>query len=198
MVGSKYCNLTLRPDLAKKHCKYDSGGYFIVNGSEKVVLSVESMVHRKPLVFTQKDQNSIIYYVRVQSRPVMQFVGNIQVFTIRIKKDNSIILSIPQFKEISIFILMRALGLETDEDIVDSILDTDKEKTMMNQLLISMNAQNLPTITKEEAMEMLINNMRSTKTYSDVTPEIRAQQKKKHLMKILTQFILPHVSIWYK
>jgi DNA-directed RNA polymerase II subunit RPB2 len=194
MVGSKYCNLTLRPDLCRKHCKYDAGGYFIVNGSEKVVLSVETIIHRKPLVFTQKDQNSIIYFVRVQSRPATQFVGNTQVFTIRIKKDNSIALTIPQFKEISIFTLMRALGMETDEDIVDSILDVKKEKVMMNQLSISMNAPGAPTITREEAIEILINNMRSTKTYSDTSPEIRAQQKKKHLMKILTQFILPHVS----
>lgn len=194
MVGSTYCNLTLKPDLSRKHCKYDAGGYFIVNGSEKVVLSVESIIQRKPLVFTQKDQNSILYYVRVQSRPATQFVGNNQVFTIRIKKDNSIILAIPQFKEISIFTLMRALGMETDEDIVDSIIDIKKEKTIMNQLTISLNSQNTPTLTREEAIEVLINNMRFTKTYSDSNPEIRAQQKKKHLMKILTQFILPHVT----
>jgi len=194
MVGSKYCNLTLKPDLSKKHCKYDAGGYFIVNGNEKVVLSVESIIQRKPLVFTKKDQNAIVYYVQVQSRPASQFVGNIQVFSSRIKKDNSIVLSIPQFKEISIFTLMRALGLETDEDIVDSILDVKREKAMLNQLSIAMNAQNTASMTREEAIETLTNNMRSTKTYSDTDPEIRAQQKKKHLMRILTQFILPHVN----
>ena len=194
MVGSKYCNLTLRPDLNRKHCKYDAGGYFIVNGSEKVVLSVESIIHRKPIVLTQKEQNTISYFVRVQSRPATQFVGNVQVFTIRIKKDNSIVLAHPQFKEISIFTMMRALGLETDEDIVDSILDVKKEKTMMNQLSLSINAQNAPTVTKEEAIEILMNNMRSTKTYSDTNPELRIQQKRRHLMKILTQLILPHVT----
>lgn len=194
MVGSKYCNLVLRPDLARKHCKYDAGGYFVVNGSEKVVLSVEAMIQRKPMVFTQKDQNSLIYYVRVQSRPATQFVGNMQVFTIRIKKDNSIYLTIPHFKELSIFTLMRALGLETDEDIIDSILDSKKEKAMLNLLTVALNSQSAPSVTREEAIEILINNMRSTKTYSDSSPEIKAQQKKKHLMKILTQFILPHVS----
>ena len=194
MVGSNYCNLILKPDLSRKHCKYDAGGYFIVNGNEKVVLSLESIIHRKPLVFTRKEQNTIIYYVNVQSRPVTQFVGNIQVFSIRMKKDNSIVLTIPQFKEISVFTLMRALGMETDEDIVDSILDVKKEKAMLNQLSISLNAQNTPTITREEAIEILMNNMRSTKDYSKSNPEIALQQKKKHLMKILTQFILPHVS----
>lgn len=194
MVGSKYCNLTLRPDLAKKHCKYDAGGYFIVNGSEKVVLSVESIIHRKPMVFTQKDQNSIIYYARVQSRPATYFVGNVQVFTIKLKKDNSIVLNIPHFKEVSIFTLMRALGIETDEDIVDSILDVKKEKNMLNLLSISLNSQNSPTITQEEAIEILVNNLKSTKPYTETNLEIKMQQKKKYLMKILSQFILPHVS----
>lgn len=194
MVGSKYCNLTLRPDLSRKHCKYDAGGYFIVNGSEKVVLSVESIIHRKPLVFTQKDQNSIIYYVKVQSRPVTQFVGNMQVFTIKIKKDNSITVVIPRFKEISVFTLMRALGLETDADITNSILDASKEKVMLNQLSICMNSQNSPAITREEAMELLMNNMKVTKTYTDYNPEIRSQQRKKDFLRILTQEILPHVT----
>lgn len=193
MVGSNYCNLVLSPNLASKHCRFDAGGYFIVNGSEKVVLSVESIIQRKPLVFTKKDQSTLIYYVQVQSRPVTQFVGNTQVFTIRIKKDNSVVLSIPAFKEVSIFVLMRALGLETDEDIVDAILDVKKEKAMLNQLSISMNAAGTSAITQEEAMEILINNMRSTKTYTETDPILKSQQKKKHLMKILTQFILPHV-----
>ncbi|MEM0354213.1 MAG: hypothetical protein QXW79_01390 [Thermoplasmata archaeon] len=194
MVGSKYCNLTLNPGLVKKHCRYDPGGYFIVNGSEKVVLSVETIIQRKPLVFTKKDQNSIIYYVQVQSRPVTQFVGNIQIFTIRMKKDHSIVLTIPQFKEVSIFIMMRALGLETDEDIIDSILDVTREREMLNLLSISINAQNSPSVTREEAIEILMNHMRSTKTYSETNPELRIQQKRQHLMKILTQSILPHVT----
>ena len=194
MVGSNYCNLILEPDLARKHCKYDAGGYFIVNGNEKAVLSIESIIYRKPMVFTRREQNIITYYVSVQSRPAVQFVGNVQGFVIKIKRDNSIILSISQFKEISIFILMRALGMESDEDIVDSIVDSKKEKAMMNQLSIFLNAQNSPTMTREDAIEILTNNIRSAKDYSKSNPEIAAQQKRAHLMKILTQLILPHVS----
>ncbi len=152
------------------------------------------MVLREPLVFTKKDQNSLVYYVQVNSRIPTNFVGNVQSFAIKIKKDNSIVLSVPQFKEISIFTLMRALGIETDEDIIDSILDVKKEKAMLNQLLISMNTQGTVTMTREEAIETLMSNMRSTKTYTDTDPEIRMQQKRKHLMKILTQFVLPHVT----
>lgn len=194
MVRSKYCSLNIQPDPSGKHCRYDPGGYFIVNGSEKVVLSVENLIQRKPLVFTRKDQNTIVYYVQVQSRPATQYVGNVQIYTIKIKKDGSIVLTHPQFKEIPIFVMMRALGLETDKDIVDSILNRDREKAMFNQLLISMNSSNSPSVTREEALEILMNNMKSTRVFSETDPAIRFQQKKAHLMKILTQTILPHVT----
>ncbi|BCS82998.1 DNA-directed RNA polymerase subunit 2 [Cotonvirus japonicus] len=194
MVMSKYCNLTLRPDVCTRHCKYDAGGYFIVNGSEKVVLSVESMIPRKPGVFTQKDQNNVLYYARVQSIPSTQFVGNPQMFTIKMKKDNSIVLSIPHFNEVSIFTFIRALGIETDEDIVDCIVDVKREKDLLNLLSISMNSNNSPSVTKEEALEIISNQIKSTKSYTNSDPKVRAEQRKKYLEKILTQFVLPHVN----
>lgn len=194
MVGSKYCNLVMKPDPKGKHCKYDMGGYFIVNGGEKVILSAENMIQRKPMVFSKKDQNSLIYYVQVHSRPDTQFVGNIQMFTIKLKKDNTIVFNIPYFKEISIFTLMRALGLEADEDITDAILDSKRETNILNILSVSLNSQSAVTISREEAIELLVNSLRSTKSSTETDPEIKAQQKRKYVMKILTQSILPHVT----
>jgi len=194
MIKSKYCNLSLKPDLSRKHCRYDTGGYFIINGSEKVVSSVEEVVLRRPLVFTKKEQNVLSYYVQVRSRKYTQFVGNIQIFTIKMKKDNSIMLAIPHFKEISIFTVMRALGLETDMDIVNAIVDIEKDKSVLNQLSIAMNLQSSLTLSRDEACEILSNSMKYNKDYSGTNPEIKAQQKKKHLIKILSQFILPHIT----
>ena len=195
MVGSKYCNLVQSPNLVGKHCKYDAGGYFIVNGNEKAVISIESMIHRKPLVFTQKDQSSLIYYIKVQSKPVTQFAGNMQIFSIKITKDGSMVVVVPRFKEISVFTLIRALGIETDEDIVNTIADTRRENAIVNRLNVMLNAQNVPTITQEEAIEILANNMKSIRAVSDsATPEEIRAQKRKYLMKVLTQEILPHVT----
>ena len=41
MVGSKYCMTTKYKKSLK--CKYDIGGYFIINGNEKVVISQEKI-----------------------------------------------------------------------------------------------------------------------------------------------------------
>lgn len=196
MVKAKTCNHVLKPDSSKKHCKYDAGGYFIVGGSEKVILSVESIIDRKPMVFVKKDQNSFVYYVQVRSRPSTQFVGNVQTFSIKIKKDKSIVLEYKPFKEISVFTLMRALGLESDKEIIRSILDENKEKEMLNFMNIVFNTQsntgtNVP-LTTEASIETLLQNLRS-KIYSGSDPELQQQQRRTHLMKMLSQYILPHV-----
>jgi len=195
MVRSAYCNLIRKPSLQNRHCKYDAGGYFIINGNEKVVLSIETSVFRKPMVFIQTEQNTSLYYARVNSKPATQ-IGNMQIFNIKIRKDNSIVLNISQFKEVSIFTLMRALGLETDSDIVRVIADSSAEsdKSIMNHLIIAMNTQNSPSMSREEAIETMISNLKTTKIYTDTDPVIKAKQKRAFLMKILSETILPHVT----
>lgn len=193
-VKCKYCNLVLHPTGENKHCKYDLGGYFIINGSEKVVVSVEMTILRKPLVFVKNEQNTLTYTVKVQSRPAHLYVGNSQAFTLKIKKDESIVLNVAYFKEVSVFTLMRALGLETDEDIVNAILDSNRENIMKNILFICMNNNASASMTRNEAMEVLINNINSSKDYSKVSAEVRLQQKRKYLQRILTKLILPHVT----
>ena len=65
MVKSEFCTTYIKKDY-KNECKYDPGGYFIVNGAEKVIMSMEKMVDNKVLVFTKKDisyKDGIIYTV---------------------------------------------------------------------------------------------------------------------------------------
>jgi DNA-directed RNA polymerase II subunit RPB2 len=53
MVKSKLCNLTLEGDCSKE-CEYDHGGYFIINRSEKVLISQEKMNNNQVYVFSKK------------------------------------------------------------------------------------------------------------------------------------------------
>ena len=45
MVGSKYCLLE-KNKTRDDECKYDVGGYFIVTGNEKVVVSQEKIADK--------------------------------------------------------------------------------------------------------------------------------------------------------
>jgi len=57
MVKSTYCSLNQddvkRADL--KECDYDQGGYFIINGGEKVIVANERMASNFVYVFEKKN-----------------------------------------------------------------------------------------------------------------------------------------------
>ena len=55
MVGSNYCILE-NPyfKINSQECKYDYGGYFIINGNEKVVISHDRIAENKTYVFLRQ------------------------------------------------------------------------------------------------------------------------------------------------
>jgi DNA-directed RNA polymerase beta subunit len=71
MVRSKYCSLNLDKQFKNKECDYDPGCYFIVRGSERVVLCLERICENKILIFKKKDptyKNGITYILNIYSK----------------------------------------------------------------------------------------------------------------------------------
>ena len=200
MVKSKYCSTHIKQDL-KSECKFDPGGYFIVGGQEKVVMSMEKMVDNKILVFSKKDpsyENGLIYTAQINSRR-NDWSDNLQILTIKNRKDGVFTVSTSsQLVDIPLFILMRALGLEADMDIISRIT-FDLEDTKMLNLVrqsVSFSSDELGNIirTKEEAIEYLITKLRRNKRISQTDEELAKIQKKMYLEKILRQDLLPHLG----
>ncbi len=57
MVKSQFCalnDLTEAEIVARGECPYDQGGYFIVNGGEKVIVAQEKMANNFVYVFHNK------------------------------------------------------------------------------------------------------------------------------------------------
>lgn len=197
MVGSKFCSLNIRKDVDKTECEYDMGGYFIIKGSEKVVMSLERMIDNKPLVFIKKDQSNKIYTIQVNSRNFD--TDNMQIFSIKLKKNESMTLKIPQFAEIPIFILIRVLGIEFDREIIDCITQGNADIGVIEMIRVSLDNSvddnGTKIISKEAAIEYLLLKMKVPRIqYTETDLEIKHAQKKMHLMKLLEQDILPHVS----
>nr|QBK87548.1 MAG: DNA-directed RNA polymerase subunit beta [Marseillevirus LCMAC201] len=62
MVLSDYCNLSTKDTQGKiknGECPHDPGGYFIINGSEKVLMSQDRMAHNEIFVFKSKVKDTI-------------------------------------------------------------------------------------------------------------------------------------------
>lgn len=197
MVKSKYCSLNLKKGYDKSECEYDPGGYFIVNGSEKVVMSLERMIDNRPLVFIKKDSSSINYTVQVNSKSTR--TDMMQIINIRLKKDNTLSIRVPILNEVPVFIVMRALGIESDKDIINYCVYDHDDIDMINIVRMSLENSKPETgtekiITQEDAINYLISKMRVIVKYNETDKNIRHQEKKLHLMQLLQENFLPHVE----
>lgn len=200
MVKSKYCSTNIKQDL-KNECRFDPGGYFIVNGAEKIVMSIEKMVDNKILVFTKKDPSfatGLIYTCQINSKR-NDWSDNLQILTIKNRKDGVLSLSnSSQLVDIPLFILMRALGVEADQNIISYITYDLKDTKMLNLIRPSVanstDELGNPIRTKEEAIEYLITKLKKNKRISQSDESLAKIQKKMYLEKILRQDLLPHLG----
>ena len=133
-------------------CPYDTGGYFIIDGKEKVIIAQEKIVTNKLFVskltddddgFSYKgvircvaDRGALaprsveFYYVET---PRIDAYGNdeVKINYINSKKYlyGSIHVSLPSFNgKIPLFILFRAFGIESDKDIFNTIFGNKLDK----------------------------------------------------------------------
>ena len=131
MTQSKYCvlseitNKTLQ-DMGE--CEFDYGGYFIVNGNEKVVVAHERKANNMVFCFSQgKTQSKFSHKAEISSDNEFNpyNVKNTEVLlsaksgntgrTIKVKIQG-------MRQELPLFIVFRALGLVSDKQIVETIL----------------------------------------------------------------------------
>lgn len=199
MVRAKYCNLNVYKEETRDECKFDPGGYFIVNGSEKIVICQDSMIRNHPMVFVKKNSNVSYNVVQVNSKS-NDPMGMLQAISIKIKKDGVMIVKVPILYEVNVMILFRALGIESDKDIIEYCAYDKTDYHMIEKLRASLEAcvndnnDNETKIqTQDEAIDYLITKMKVVKNYSPDL-KIKQEQKKIHLMELLKTSFLPHIE----
>jgi DNA-directed RNA polymerase II subunit RPB2 len=200
MVKSEFCTTYIKKDY-KNECKYDPGGYFIVNGAEKVVMSMEKMVDNKVLVFTKKDisySDGLIYIAQINSKK-HEYSDNLQIFTIKNRKDKVLLVTISsQLIDIPLFILLRALGIESDLQIISYITNNLEDNKMLNLLRSSIssviNDNNESIKSKNTAIDYLITKLKRNKRISNIDENVANKQKKSLLEKIFRVDLLPHLG----
>ena len=201
MVRSKYCSTQIKKDLHGE-CKYDPGGYFIVNGQEKIVVSIEKMVDNKALVFTKKEpsflnSDGLIYITQINSRK-NDWSDNLQIVTLKNRKNNDLVLTTSSLVDVPLFVLFRAFGVESDQDIISKITYDLDDVKMINLLRSSMeystDDNGVPIRTKEEAIEFLSSKLRRNRMISQTDENLAKIQRKMKLEKTLRQDFLPHLG----
>jgi DNA-directed RNA polymerase II subunit RPB2 len=210
MVKSRYCNTVLRPEIKNTECHFDPGCYFIIGSSgnigERVILTHERICENKPLVNTKRDlsyKRGKMFYVQINSK-TPDILGNINIFKIEMNKNNSLSCLTRQFANIPLFVLFRALGILSDNDIIKYCVYDENDFDMVNVLRYSLEdglyakisdeAKPKEIRTQEDAITFLMAKLKNIKKYSETDPVMREQQKKVHVMKILENELLPHVT----
>lgn len=170
MLGSKYCALyDANPDYlsAIGECRYDNGGYFIVNGKEKVVIAQESICNNRIFIVKNKEDDSYIYTAKVKSKldNTNDVPKTLSVMILRNDdknlnlRHNSIVVSITGLKRvIPLFIVFRALGIESDSEILKHIFYNIDQKGEYAQMIEDMRVDILagdPIFDQNSALEYI-------------------------------------------
>ena len=114
---------------------YDQGGYFVINGGEKVIVAQERLACNIVLVFQDKLSPKYSWNAQVRSqneennKPALQFKLNIE----KRERGGKIWATIPKIRDpIPIIILFRALGVDSDRDIFNMVM-SDPDDTAMSE-----------------------------------------------------------------
>lgn len=208
MVKSQYCILNNIDKVIdqqkanqelKMECDYDPGCYFIINGSEKVVVSQEKRVVNKPVI--SKPKVGKPYVIKIDSvSPIHN--GIMQVMSLKYYPNNNLItLHNPLFEEFNIIILFRAMGIESDKEIIDmcTLNSPDNIKFKMIQILSNCirNCINEETgeklDTKDKCLNYMTQQLKSDNRKYSTNLAIQLQEKKMEVDKRIKYLLLPHI-----
>ncbi|GFE54525.1 DNA-directed RNA polymerase II RPB2 [Babesia ovis] len=198
MLKSAYCwtKSISEDDLADVgECPFDEGGYFIVNGGERVLIGQERMANNYIYIFKKKQPSKYSLVAEVRSQP--EFSQGTTPFSImmkttlgvagnRFKSHGQLVGSLPYLKaDIPIAILFRALGCVADRDILQRIVYDFEDKQMLTLMRPS-----LEEAADYSTQEMCLDFIGKRGPTVGAPLEARIQ----YARDLLRQHLLPHVG----
>lgn len=201
MLKSNICVLNQYKYVDNQHtgeCKYDAGGYFIINGSEKTVLGQERAAENRVYCFNiSKNDTKYTWKAEIKSVPDFKCISPKQINMMISSKNNGfgfpICLQIPRIKQpIPLFIVFRALGILSDKEICEYILldiSLEKYKPMLENLQASIIEAN-KYMTYEDAIKYITGFVSYTPLNMD--KETGATKKRQFTLEVLQNDLFPH------
>jgi DNA-directed RNA polymerase II subunit RPB2 len=200
MLKSSICVLSQQDMINNQNsgeCIMDSGGYFVIKGSEKTVLGQERAAENKIYCFDSKNTTKWNWVAEIKSVPDFKCISPKQVEMMISSKNNgfgkSIYVNIPRIKQpIELFVLFRALGVITDKDICELIvldINKDENKQILSSLQASIIDANKYT-NQEEAIKHITSYVAYTPVNMD--NDIGTKKKTEFAIEILDTDLFPH------
>lgn len=178
MLKSKYCNLYKLPKeelILHNEDPNDLGGYFIINGTEKVLISVEDLAPNRFLV--EKATTGISEYVgkifcEREAYKIPHLIERL--------KDGIFYVSFTRVKRVPAVIVIKALGLVKDEDIMKAVsFDKYYDEMIINLFEFS------DIKSEEDAQDFIAKRAGITQS-----KDIRTEKIK----ELLDKYFMPHIG----
>ena len=198
MLRSELCHMRNQTDEALfsfNECPYDQGGYFIINGSEKVLIAQERSAANIVQVFRKK-QGPIPWTAEIRSA-VEKGTRLISSFNIK-WAENSLVgtggkrapgpfayATLPYIKaDVPMAIVFRALGVVSDEEILGHVV-YDRTDTQMLELLKPSIEEGAVVQDRETALDFIAKRGANQGT---------RDRRLKFARDIMQREFLPHIS----
>jgi DNA-directed RNA polymerase II subunit RPB2 len=203
MLKSNICVLTQYKHMENKNvgeCKYDTGGYFIINGSEKTVLGQERAAENKIYIYNvSKNNTKYTWSAEIKSVPDFKCISPKQLNIMISSKNNGlgqpIVVQLPRVKQpIPLFVLFRALGVISDLEICKYIIldiNNKEYKELLNGLVSSIVDSNT-IMTEQDALKHLTSYVMFTPINMD--KDTGTRKKMEFTLDILSNDLLPHCA----
>src|SRR3990172_9931147 len=178
MLHSNYCHLNKlsKQELIEKgEDPFEPGGYFIINGTERVLVNIEDLGANR-------------FLVNEESGGVSAFIGKMFSeqgsykipHTVEKMKDGIYYLSFTRVKRVPIVLVIKALGLVKDEEIMQSV-SKDKQ---FDEVLINL-FEFVDVKAPDDAMDRIAKVIGITQTR-----EIRLER----MIELIDKYLLPHIG----
>ncbi len=179
MLKSKYCHLigASKDELIENgEDPDDLGGYFIVNGTEKVIINVEDLASNKFLM--EKATLGVSEYIG----KLFSERGSFKIpHTLEKMKDGIFYITFTRVRRLPVVVLLKALGMLKDEEIMQAV----SSKKQYDDVFINL-FEFVDIKTEEEALDYIAKKIGITQS-----KEIRIERMK----EILDKYFLPHLGI---
>jgi len=206
MLKSDLCVLTQLNHIDPKvtgECPYDAGGYFIINGSEKIVLGQERAAENKVYCFDiSKNSTKWSWNAEIKSIPSDKCISPKQINVMIMNKHNGwghgLYVQLPRLKQpIPLFVLFRAFNVISDKSICEKIIlsaDTEKDENTQ-KLLLFLKASVFDAneiMSQHDAMEYITQHVMYTPINMD--KETGKQKKREFAEDVLNMDLFPHCN----
>jgi len=187
MLRTRICNLTDKEGniLGSKELiklgedPLDPGGYFIVNGSERMLVTIEDLAPNKIILEKGERYSNISELAKVFSKRG----GFRALTTVQRRRDGEITVSFPSMPgEIELVTVMKALGMESDQDIVNGISD---DSEIIEQLLENLEGHE-EIVSQADALDVI-----GKKVAHGQTQEYRLLRAE----QVIDRYFLPHLGV---